>query len=169
MNCGLYEPMVMFFGLCNSLATFQALMDDTFGDMINECIIIIYMDNIFLFAPDKVKLRENMKRVLQRLKDNDLFLKLTKCEFYKTKVEYLGMIIKEGCISMDPGKFAGIRDWPIPTTVKENRKFLGFGNYYQRFIQHFSNLAKPLNNLLKKDQPFTWTPACQEAFDDLKK
>ena len=68
------------------------------------------------------------------------------------KIEYLGMIIEENKIFMDPGKLAGIRDWPKPTTVKETRKFLGFGNYYRKFIRHYSNLTKPLNDLLKKDQ-----------------
>jgi len=168
-NRGLFEPTVMFFGLCNSPATFQAMMDDIFGDMINDCIIIVYMDDIFIFAPDEVTLTENTKKVLQRLKDNDLFLKPAKCEFNKTKVEYLGMIIEEGKVSMDPGKLKGIRDWPAPTTVKQTRGFLGFGNFYRRFIRSFSNLAKPLNDLLKKDQKFEWTISQQKAFDELKK
>ena len=124
----------MFFGLYNSPATFQAMMEEIFGDMINEHIIIVYMDDIFIFTPDKSTLTKNTKRVLQQLQDNDLFLKPTKCEFYKTKVEYLGMIIEEGKISMDPGKLKGIQDWPTPTTLKQVRGFLGFGNFYRRFI-----------------------------------
>ena len=96
------EPTVMFFGMCNSPATFQAMMDNIFGDMINDCIVIIYMDDIFLFAPDKKTLTENTKKVLTHLRDNDLFLKPTKCEF--NQVEYLGLVIEEGRISMDPGK-----------------------------------------------------------------
>ena len=103
MNRGLFEPTVMFFGLCNSPATFQAMVDNTFGDLINDCIINVYMDDIFIFAKDTLTLTENTKEVLKRLKDNDLFLKPTKCEFNKTKVEYLGMINEEGKISMDPG------------------------------------------------------------------
>ena len=130
-NRGLYEPTVMFFGLYNSPATFQAMMDDIFNDMISECIIIVYMDDIFLFAPDDATLTENTKKVLQRLRDNDLFLKPAKCEFNKTKVEYLGMVIEEGKISMDPGKLKGIRDWPAPTTFKQTWGFLGFGNFYR--------------------------------------
>ena len=90
----------MFFGLCNSPETFQAMMDDIFGDLINECIIIVYMDDIFIFTKDTLMLTKNTKKVLKRLKDNDLFLKPTKCEFNKTKVEYLGMIIEEGKISI---------------------------------------------------------------------
>jgi len=159
----------MFFGLCNSPATFQAMMDDIFGDMIGDNIIIVYMDDIFLFAPDEITLTENTKKVLARLQENDLFLKPSKCEFNKTKVEYLGMVIEEGKISMDLGKLKGIRDWPTPTTVKQVRGFLGFGNFYRRFIRNFSTLAKPLNDLLKKDHQFEWTDDCQQAFDELKK
>ena len=123
--------MVMFFGLCNSLAMFQAMMDDIFGDMISQCIIIVYMDDIFIFAPDEITLTENMKKVLARLQANGLFLKPTKCEFNRTKVEYLGTVIEEGRISMDPGKLKEIQHWPEPTTVKQTRGFLvvmGRGN-----------------------------------------
>ena len=119
MNRGLFETTVMFFGMCNSPVTFQAMMDDIFGEMINDCIVIIYMDNIFLFVPDEKTLTENTKKVLTCIQDNDLFPKLTKCEFNQTKVEYLGLVIEEGRISIDPGKLKGIRDWPTPTTVKQ--------------------------------------------------
>ena len=87
----------------------------------------------------------------------------------KTKIEWLGMIIKEGKISMDPGKLKGIAEWPSPTTVKQTQVFLGFGNFYRHFICHFSEITKPLNDLLKKDRKFEWTPDCQRAFEELKK
>ena len=127
MNKGLFEPTVMFFGMCNSPAMFQSMMDSIFEDLIEGCIVIIYMDNIFLFVKNPLDLKTNMKKVLQKLRENDLFLKPTKCEFSKTKVE---MIIEEGKISMDPGKLKGISEWPSPTTVKQTRGFLGFGNFY---------------------------------------
>ena len=98
----------MFFGMCNSPATFQSMMDDIFGDLIDACLVIIYMDDIFLFEKDKETLEENTKKVLQRLLENDLYLKPKKCEFEKTRIEWLGMIIKEGKISMDAGKLKGI-------------------------------------------------------------
>ena len=79
------------------------------------------------------------------------------------------MIIEEGRISMDAGKLKWIRDWPVPTTVKQVQGFLGFGNFYRRFIRHFSKIAKPLNELLKKDRTFEWTQECQKSFDELKK
>ena len=89
------------------------------------------MDNIFIYTSDEETLAKNTRRVLERLQDNDLFLKPTKCEFNKSKVEYLGMVIEEGKNLMDSGKLKGIRDWPTPTTVKQVRVFLGFGNFYR--------------------------------------
>ena len=168
-NKGLFEPTVMFFGMCNSPATFQSMMDTIFADLIEGCIVIIYMDDIFLFAKTPKELENNTKKVLQRLRENDLYLKPKKCEFGKEKVEWLGMIIEEGKISMDPGKLKGISEWPSPTTVKQVRGFLGFGNFYRRFIRHFSEIAKPLNDLLKKEQKFDWTIQCQNAFEELKR
>ena len=101
--------------------------------------------------------------------ENDLYLKPKKCEFCKEKIEWLGMVIQEGKIMMDPGTLKGIQDWPAPTTVKQVRGFLGFGNFYRRFIRGFSEIAQPLNNLLKKDRKFKWTSDCQSAFDNLKR
>jgi hypothetical protein len=109
------------------------------------------------------------KRVLQRLRENDLYLKPAKCLFCQTRIEYLGLIIEEGKMSMDPTKLSGIKDWPIPKSVKQVRSFLGFGNFYRRFIRKFSELAQPLNKLLQKDQPFTWDESAQKAFEDMKK
>ena len=99
-NKGLFEPTVMFFGMCNSPATFQAMMDDTFSDLIDEGIIIVYMDDILIFAKDKETLERNTKKVLDRLQKKDLFLKPKKCEFCKPRIEYLGMVIEEGQVSI---------------------------------------------------------------------
>src|SRR6202522_4139900 len=127
------------------------------------------MDDILIFARTQEDFEKYTKLVLQRLRENDLFLKAMKCEFNKTRVEYLGMIVEEGKIAMDPLKLGGIRDWPTPTTVKQVRSFLGFGNFYRRFIHHFSELARPLNDLTKKDKKFEWTEECQNTFDTLKR
>ena len=168
-NKGLFEPTVMFFGMCNSPATFQAMMDNIFMTMIDGRLIIVYMDDILIFADTKEELKRITRMVLEKLRENDLFLKAKKCEFCKPKIEYLGMIIEEGRISMDPIKLAGIRDWPVPTTVKQVRSFLGFGNFYRKFISHYSDLAQPLNDLTKKDKKFEWEIACQQSFDTLKR
>ena len=129
-NLGLFEPTVMFFGLCNSPATFQNMMNDILKDEINDGWVIVYMDDILIFSKDKKSLEEMTKRVLQRLRENDLYLKPAKCQFCQTKIEYLGLIIEEGKMSMDPTKLSGIRDWPTPESVKQVRSFLGFGNFY---------------------------------------
>jgi RNase H-like domain found in reverse transcriptase/Reverse transcriptase (RNA-dependent DNA polymerase)/Integrase zinc binding domain/Integrase core domain len=167
-NRGLFKPTIMFFGMCNSLATFQAMMDSIFSDMIEGCMVIIYMDNILIFANNQEDLQKHTKMVLQQLQEHNLFLKPKKCEFDKTMMEYLGLIIQKGKLSMDSVKLSGIQDWPIPNTVKQVREFLGFANFYQRFIKKFSKLVLPLNNLLQKDTKFEWNPECQKAFKILK-
>jgi hypothetical protein len=167
-NKGLFEPTVMFFGLRNSPATFQAMMDDYFRDMIDEGWIAIYMDDILTHARTKEDLEKRTKRVLKRLKEHDLYLKPEKCKFERTEVEFLGTIISENTIRMDPIKLAGIRDWPSPTTVKQKRSFLGFGNYYRRFISGFAEITRPLHELTKKDKIWNWTNECQTAFETLK-
>ena len=165
---GLFKPMVMFFRMCNSPATFQAMMDNVFQDMKAEGWIIIYINDIFIFTKELQQNIEYTKWTLQWLQDNDLYLKPEKFTFWMTKVEYLGLIIQENLISMDPVKLNGIKDWPTPTTVKQVRSFLGFENYYWWFIHSHGNLTQPLNDLLWKDERFEWTPEQQDAFDTLK-
>jgi RNase H-like domain found in reverse transcriptase/Reverse transcriptase (RNA-dependent DNA polymerase) len=167
-NWGLFKPTVMFFGMCNSPATFQAMMDPIFSDMIEEQRVIVYMNDILIFAENWEELQKRMKQILQWLWEHDLFLKPKKCEFNKTTMEYLGLIIQEGKLSMDPIKLSGIRDWPILTMVKQVRGFIGFANFYRQFIKMFSKLILPLNNLLWKDMKFDWNNQCQEAFETLK-
>ena len=159
----------MSFGMCNSPVTFQLIMDKIFVTMIKEKLIILYMDDILIFAKTKEEPQQIMKLVLKKLQEHNFFLKAKKCKFKKTKIEYLGMIIEEGQISMDPIKLTGIQEWPIPTTVKQVRSFLGFGNFYRKFISHYSDVTNPLTNLTKKDNKFKWTEECQKAFDNSKK
>ena len=127
------------------------------------------MDDILIFSKTKEKLEEMIKRVLQQLWENNLYLKPGKCKFCKTWIKYLGLIIKEGKMMIDPGKLKGIRDWPIPKNVKQVRSWLGFGNFYWWFIKRFFHLVQPLNQLLKKDQRFIWDDNTQTSFDEMKK
>ena len=131
MNRGLFKLTVMFFGLCNSLATFQAMMNKIFKDMIDKEWIVMYMDDILIFSKDFKEHQQRTWQVLQRLLENDLFLKAKKCKLDVQEVEFLGLIVKLNQLSMDPTKLARIKDWPILTTVKAVRSFLGFGNFYQ--------------------------------------
>jgi hypothetical protein len=107
--------------------------------------------------------------ILQRLSDEDLYLKLEKCEFEKTEIDYLGFTLTPGKIAMDKKKLAGINDWPSPKNLRQVRSWLGFCNFYRRFILNFSKIVKPLTNLTKKDQPFDWSKDCEDAFQTLKK
>src|SRR5258707_6587080 len=111
---GLYEPTVMFFGMCNSPATFQRMMNHILWNEINEGWCKVYMDDILIAAHNIKDLTIRTLRVLQIMKENDLYLKPEKCEFEKRKVEYLGFLISHNKIEMDPKKLAGISDWPSP-------------------------------------------------------
>jgi reverse transcriptase-like protein len=148
---GLFEPTVMFFGLTNSLATFQMMMDDIFCNEIAQGWLKIYMDDLIVASEeDEAIHQQQVECILQKIKDHDLFLKAKKCSFHKRQVEYLGVIIGQGKVEMDPMKVEGIAKWPTPTTVKDVRSFLGFCNFYRSFIANFSTVARPLNNLTKK-------------------
>jgi hypothetical protein len=142
----------MFFGLTNSLATFQTIMDVLFCEEIMQGHIIVYMDDILIVTEsDNIEDHiEMVSKVLQILADNNLFLKPEKCHFYKREVEYLGVIIGNGHVKMDPVKLKGIIKWPIPWNMRELHTILGFGNYYKDFIRDYSSIAHPLHNLTRK-------------------
>jgi hypothetical protein len=127
---GLFEPTVMFFGLCNSPATFQALMDHLSSNFITEGWLIIYTDDLLIHSAREVKHQEQTEKVLQWLQDNHLYLELEKCAFVVPEVEYLGMVIKEGHVAMDPMKLAAIDKWQSLTSVKGVCSFIGFCNFY---------------------------------------
>lgn len=125
-------------------------------------------NDILIFAKTKEELDDITTEVLQVLEDNDLYLKPEKCEFDRKEIEYLGMIISHNQIKMDPKRVQGISEWLAPKSVREVQSFLGFRNFYRKFIRHFSNLARPLNDLLKKEKRFEWTEETQKAFETLK-
>jgi len=118
-NRGLFKPLVMFFGLCNSPATFQTMMDDIFDDLITEGVVVVYLDNILIFTETLKEYRKVTQRVMELLWKNNLFLKPEKCKFEKTEVEYLGVIMSQNSVKMDPVKVAGVTEWPIPSNRKE--------------------------------------------------
>jgi len=167
-NRGSYEPLVMFFGLCNSPATFQTMMNDIFKELIDEGLVVVYMDDILIFAKTKEELEKATCRVMQILKDNKLYLKKEKCVFEAEKIEFLGLVISENRVEMDPIKVDGVRDWPAPKTVKQLQSFLGFINFYRRFIEGFAKIARPLNDLTKKNIQWNWEEKHQNAFNMLK-
>jgi reverse transcriptase-like protein len=141
----------MFFGLTNSPATFQTMMDNIFQEEITQGWLKIYMDNLIVASEEnEVVYQQQVDHILQKIKDHDLFLKAKKCSFHKKQVKYLSIIIGQGKVEMDPVKVEGIAKWPVPMTVKDICSFLGFCNFYHSFIANFSTVARPLNDLMKK-------------------
>jgi hypothetical protein len=130
-NHGLYEPLVMFFGLTNYPSTFQMMMNDIFQDLIMEGIICMYLDDILIFTKGITEHCRIMRLVLERLCKHKLFLRHDKCEFEQMMIKYLGLIISQGEIQMDPVKVAGVMEWLTPMTKKEVQSFLGFVNFYR--------------------------------------
>ena len=128
----------------------------------------MYMDDIMIFTDTLEEHCKIVKEVLTILRQNKLSLKHTKCKFEVLETEYLGLIVAQGNVRMDKGKVQGVLDWPVPKTKKELCGFLGFLNFYRRFIQNFTQVARPLNALTSVKRDFEWSEECQRAFDTLK-
>ena len=159
----------MFFGLTNSPATFQTMMNAIFQEELREGWLTIYMDDMLIHTKRDVQLhRKLVHRVLDKLQRHDLFLKPEKCLFEQTTMEFLGVVLESGTIRMDPTKIKGVADWPRPQTVKDMRAFLGFTGFYQYFVPNYSMIAQPLIELTKKAVPFHWEPPQMKAFETLK-
>jgi len=167
-NQDLFEPLVMFFGMTNSPVTFQTMMNDIFQNLIAEGIMVVYLDNILIFTKTKEEYEQVVRWVLQVLKENKLFLCPEKCEFCKQRIEYLGLVILENNVSMNLVKVTGVQKWPTLENKTDVQAFLGFVNFYQRFIWDFSAKARPLFDLTRSEQVWTWSGKEQAAFEDLK-
>ena len=166
-NQGLFEPLVMFFGLTNLPTTFQMMMNDIFREEIAEGWVVIYMDDILVFLKDKKQHQEQVKRILEKLGQHQLSLKAEKCYFDEEEIDFLGLIITEKGIRMDPNKVKAVTTWPTLTTKRELQQFLGFVNFYRRFVKGFAEIAKPLTKLTGKNEWF-WTELQRKAFEELK-
>ena len=138
--------------MTNSLATFQTMMNNIFQNLIVEGIVVIYLDDILIFTKTEEEHTQAVWQVLQVLQKNKLFLRLEKCEFCKEQIEYLGLVILENKVSMDLVKVTGVREWPTLKNKMDIQTFLGFMNFYQRFIRDFSTKAWSLFNLTCSEQ-----------------
>ena len=166
---GQFEYLVMPMGLCNAPATFQSLMNRIFYDCV-DVFMVVYMDDLLVFSKDKKSHLEHLKIVLSRLKDHKLYVSPKKCEFMKSEISFLGMIVGKGGIKVNPKKVEIIRDWPKPASLTEVRSFMGLLQFFRRFIKDFSKLAAPLTNLTKKGEGIQkWDNECDKAFEYLKK
>ncbi|QRW10167.1 Transposon Tf2-7 polyprotein [Ceratobasidium sp. AG-Ba] len=165
---GIYEYLVMPFGLKNAPAVLQRMMNDIFRHLLGVTVVV-YMDDILIFSEKEEDHAEHVKEVLKILRENNLYTKLSKCEFFVKKVIFLGLVITPEGISMEEEKIKAIMEWGAPRKIKEVQAFLGFVNFYRRFIAKFSKIARPLHDLTKRDTKFEWNQGCQQAFEEIKK
>jgi hypothetical protein len=136
-RCGIYEYMVMSFGLTNAPAYFMYLMNKVFMEYLDK-FVVVFIDDIMIFSKNEEKHDEHLCLVLLKLRENQLYAKLNKCEFWLKEVSFLGHIISEGGISVDPSKVMDVLSWNTPQNVLDIRSFLGLAGYYRRFIEGFS-------------------------------
>ena len=166
---GHFEYLVMPFGLCNAPASFQSYINDALREYLDD-FCIAYMDDVLVYSSGTLEEHiEHVRKVLVRLKERGLFVKPEKCEFHVTETKFLGFIISPDGVRMDPERIQTIVEWPAPKSVHDLRVFLGFANFYRRFIEAYSRIVSPLTALLRKSSKFRWGKEAQEAFDALKK
>jgi len=164
---GSYEFLVMPFDLTNAPATFCNLMNDVLYDFLDN-FVVVYLDDIVIYSRGIEEHVTHLSKVLDRLREYELYVKREKCEFAKDEIMFLGHLIGEGQVKMDPRKIQAIVEWSAPKSVSELRSFLGLANYYRRFIKGYSKKTTPLSDLLKKNRRWEWTVDCQQAFEKLK-
>jgi len=167
-HVGSFEPVVMFFGMTNSPATFQAMMNEILRDMINEGKVAAFVDNVLVGTETEEGYDEIVKEVLKRLEENDLYVKPKKCVWKARKIPFLGVVMGEGNVEMEKEKVEGVLKWLMPQYVRDVRKFLGLANYYRQFVKNFAKVALPINRLTRKDEKWKWGEEQQAAFEQLK-
>jgi len=165
---GLFEPVVMFFGMTNSPATFQVMMNKILRDMINKGKVVAFVDDMLVGTEAEEGHDEVVEEVLKQLEENDLYVKPEKCVWKTRKVSFLGVVMGEGKVEMEEEKVEGVLKWPTPQCVRDVRKFLGLANYYRRFVKNFAKVALPMNRLKRKDEKWKWGEEQQATFEQLK-
>ena len=166
-NKGLFEPQVMSFGLCNSLGTFQRMMNSIFQKLLHEGILANYMNDFIIPARTKEELEEWTIRFLKIAEKHQLCFKQSKCDFDMEEISILEVVVGKEQVKMEQEKVKAIKEWKTPTRIKNIESFLRFANFYQCFIQNFSHTAKPLNEL-KGKKDWKWEDEHQKVFDELK-
>jgi transposase InsO family protein len=164
---GTYKCKVLPFGLTNGPATYQRYMNDVLFDYLDD-FCTAYLDDILIYSEDESEHEQHVKKVLQRLRDAGLQADIKKCEFNVKRTKYLGFIVSTDGIEVDPAKAAVVRSWKEPYNVRGIQSFLGFCNFYRRFIRDYGIIARPLVNLTKTGVRFRFDRACWEAFEELK-
>jgi hypothetical protein len=164
---GLYEYLVMSFGLTNVPAYFMYLMNSVFMPELDK-FVVVFIDDILVYSRNEEEHASHLHVVLQRMREHYLYAKLSKCDFWLKEIKFLGHTISQDCIAIDPDKVQEVMNWKPPTTVRQIRSFLGLAGYYRRLIPNFSQIAKPMTKLLKKGAKFKWGQKCEDAFHTLR-
>jgi hypothetical protein len=164
---GLYEFLVMSFGLTNAPAYFMYLMNSVFMTELDK-FVMVFIDDILIYSKNAEEHAKHLRIVLQCLREHKLYAKFSKCEFWLDSVKFLGHTISSEGISVDPSKVQEVMDWQPPKSAHQIRSFLGLAGYYRRFIPDFSRIAKPITELLKKGVKFVWSESCDKAFQKLR-
>src|SRR3954468_24226886 len=164
---GHYQFRVMPFGLTNAPAVFIDLMNKVYQPYLDE-FVVVFIDDILINSKTEEEHAKHLQIALQVLRDNKLYAKYSKCEFWMKEVKFLGHIVSEKGISVDPSKIESVTEWETPKTMFDIRSFLGLAGYYRRFVHDFAKLASPLTRLTRKDIKFVWNDACEESFQELK-
>jgi hypothetical protein len=164
---GLYEYLVMSFGLTNAPTYFMYLINSVFMPEL-DMFMVVFIDDILVYSRNEEEHASHLHVVLQRLRERRLYAKLSKCDFWLKEIKFLGHIISQAGITVDPDKVQEVMNWKPPTTVCQIRSFLGLAGYYQRFIPDFSRIVKPMTELLKKGAKFDWGQKCEDSFHTLR-
>ncbi|WVZ84409.1 hypothetical protein U9M48_031446 [Paspalum notatum var. saurae] len=165
---GLYEYLVMSFGLTNAPAFFMYMMNSVFMNELDK-FVVVFIDDILIYSKNEEEHEEHLQIVLTRLREHKLYAKFSKYEFWLKEVSFLGHILSEKGVAVDPSKVECVLNWKQPETVTEIQSFLGLAGYYRRFIKDFSKTAKPMTTLTKKNAKYSWSPNCEEALQSLKR
>ena len=165
---GSFEPTVMFFGLTNSPAMFLVIMNDLLRDLVVEEKVAVFIDDVIVATETEERHNEIVEEVLRRLEENGLFVKPEKCVWKVREVGFLGVIIGKDRVRMEREKVQGVVEWLVPKDVKNVQKFLGLANYYRWFVKDFAKIARPLHEVMRKENKWSWGEKQQKAFEELK-
>jgi GGDEF domain-containing protein len=160
---GQYEFTVVSFGRTNAPAYFMNMMNKVFMDELDK-FVVVFIDDILVYSSIAEEHEQHLRVVLERLRQNQLYAKFSKCEFWLEEVAFLGHVLIAKGVAVDPTKIKAVKEWEQPRNPTDIRSFLGLAGYYRRFIENFSKIAKPMINLLKKTNEFEWTPECELSF-----
>jgi hypothetical protein len=165
---GLYEFVVVSFGLTNAPTYFMNLMNKVFMEELDR-FVVVFIDDILIYSETAEEHEEHLWIMLERLRQQKLYAKFNKCEFWREKVAFLGHVLSAEGIIVDPSKVESVTKWEQPLSMTDVRSFLGMAGYYRRFIENFSKIAKPMTELLKNNTKFEWSEACEKSFQELKR